>query len=223
MPLVSSMRLSRSAFRLPLWSLLAALVLAPAVGFAQDDLRSSFPGRRVGGGTRGECSARLLVHLVPESSVYAPNSTLQIGLLEGPTATPKPLELQFRPMSGSRSNETSGLNLTSKDLPASTAGITLIRFEALQVPTVWESSYRCGDGDINSTDPLQFVQTVSPPAVSLLVRDVQPADAGIQIAIAEIRRYCGGTVLSAELAKAFDLGDLITSNWPAQLPVRCPS
>ena len=64
-----------------------AFALAPAVGFAQADLRSSFPGGRVGGGTRGECSARLLAHLVTENSIYAPGRTLQVGLLEGPTAT----------------------------------------------------------------------------------------------------------------------------------------
>jgi len=222
MPLVSSMSLLRSAFRLPLLSLLASLPLVPAVGFAQDDLRSTFPGRRVGGGTRGECSSRLLVHLVPESSVYAPNSTLQIGLLEGPTATPQSLELQFRPISGSRSLETSGLNHTSNDLPASMAGITLIRLEALHVPTVWESSYYCGDGDTTSSDPLAFVQTSSPPAVSLLVSDSEPGDLRIQKALANLRMHCGGSVSSETFANAFGLGDVIDSAWPAELPVRCP-
>lgn len=59
--------------------------------------RSTFPGRRVGGGTRGECSARILVHLVPENSVFAPGATGILGLVQGPTANPVSLELSFLP------------------------------------------------------------------------------------------------------------------------------
>ena len=33
----------------------------------------AFPGRRVGGGTRGECSARKIMHLVPESNIAFQN------------------------------------------------------------------------------------------------------------------------------------------------------
>ena len=57
--------------------------------------RHSFPGRRIGGGTRGECAARQIVHLVPESSVFAPGSPALIGWLEGPRR-PTALELALR-------------------------------------------------------------------------------------------------------------------------------
>ena len=39
---------------------------------SQDEMLNiglAFPGRRVGGGTRGECSARKIMHLVPESNI----------------------------------------------------------------------------------------------------------------------------------------------------------
>lgn len=202
-------RYSRSARRLPLLCVFAAFALAPAVSFAQNDLRSTFPGNRVGGGTRAQCSARLLVHLVPKTSVYAPDSTLQIGLLEGHTATPKPLELNFRPKSGLGSNKTSGVKLMPIELPASTVGITLIKLEALTAPSVWQSFYQCGD------------ETVYPPAVSVLVSDIRPADTRVQKALAELRRHCGGTVITTEFAKDFDLVDVMRQGWPALLPVRC--
>ena len=137
MVLLTSMRASRAVCRFSLFSFLAAFALAPAVGFAQADLRSSFPGRRVGGGTRGECSARLLAHLVPANSIYAPGRSLQVGLLEGPTANPKPIEIQFRRWSGAPSDQMSEATLATSELPASTAGITLISLEALNVPAVW--------------------------------------------------------------------------------------
>ena len=33
----------------------------------------AFPGRRVGGGTRGECSARKIMHLVPDNNILFHN------------------------------------------------------------------------------------------------------------------------------------------------------
>ena len=80
--------------------------------------RSTFPGRRVGGGTRGECSGRILVHLVPENSVFAPGASGTLGLVQGPTANPFSLELSFQP-------EGDGPG-TTRTLPAASANLTLI-------------------------------------------------------------------------------------------------
>ncbi len=209
-------------YRLPLLAVLLAITCSPVDCLAQS-LRSTFPGRRVGGGTRGECSARLLAHLVPEGSVYSPGTTSHLGLLEGPTANTVPLEIAFRPMEGSRSNEKANENVSIIELPASTAGITLIKVGSLQFPTVWESSYRCGDDDALSSDPLAFVQTASPPAVSLLISDSEAADVTTQQALANLTPQCGGTVSTEDFAKAFGLDDVIDSSWPAILPVRCPA
>ncbi len=209
-------------YRLPLLAVLVVITFCPIDCLAQS-LRSTFPGRRVGGGTRGECSARLLAHLVPEGSVYSPGTTSHLGLLEGPTANTVPLEIAFRPMEGSRSNEKANENVSIIELPASTAGITLIKVGSLQFPSVWESSYRCGEADAVSSDPLAFVQTASPPAVSLLISDSQAADVSNQQALANLKSQCGGTVSTEDFAKAFGLDDVIDSSWPAVLPVRCPA
>jgi hypothetical protein len=72
----------------------------PGPVFGQVDLRSTFPGRRVGGGTRGECSARTLAHLVPINSVYSPGTSGDLGLVQGPTANPVSLTMTFIPNSG---------------------------------------------------------------------------------------------------------------------------
>ena len=223
MPLLRSIYALKLVRRSSLFLFLAAFALAPAVGFAQSELRSTFPGRRVGGGTRGECSARLLAHLVTENSIYAPGRTLQVGLLEGPTANPKPIQIQFRRWSDATSDQMSGEMLTTSELPASAAGITLINLEALNAPTVWESAYRCGDDESMSSDPLSFVQTASPPALSLLVSDSEADDLSIQKALASLRSQCGKSVSTETFAHAFSLGDVIDADWPAELPVRCPS
>ena len=73
--------------------LLTSSALLADVALAQKDLRSTFPGRRVGGGTRGECNARVVAHLVPSQSVFAPDGYLAVVM--GPTANPAPLPLSL--------------------------------------------------------------------------------------------------------------------------------
>ena len=179
--------------------------------------RSTFPGRRVGGGTRGECSGRILVHLVPENSVFAPGASGTLGLVQGPTANPFSLELSFQP-------EGDGPG-TTRTLPAAPASLTLISRAATTVPTIWESNFNCetGDGVDNLQDPLAFVQTTFPPVLSLLVPDAEPVDQPVQLALASLRAKCGGTVPSVQTLAKFGLADLVTDEWPQQLPVRCPS
>ena len=199
------------------------LSLAPLAASAQTDLRNSFPGRRMGGGTRGECSARLLANLVPANSVFAPGAEATIGLLEGPTAQPRPLQLSFRPLNAAGTGAAAQGRVSNRDLPAAPAGVVLLTIAPLKTATIWESGYRCDEGNSAAAgDGLSFVETASPPAVSLLVPDVQPVDKTLAASLRQLRSQCGKTVATATLAKTFDLGDAITSEWPQQLPVRCP-
>ena len=209
----------RLQFRTTLATTTAALVLlgfAGAVVHAQANPRSTFPGRRVGGGTRGECSARTLVHLVPESSVFAPGASGTLGVVQGPTANPVSLSLSFKPEDGGAESK--------RTLSASPASLTLINSAGPSGPTVWESSFNCqagGSGD--GLDPLAFVQSSSPPALSLLVPDAEPSDQPVQAALKSLRAQCGGSVPSTQALAQFGLADLVTEDWPEQLPVRCPS
>ena len=193
-----------------------SMALMPMAAMAQASLRSSFPGRRVGGGTRGECSARTLVHLVPESSVFAPGASPLLGVVQGPTANPVSLKLSFKPEAGGSE--------TTRTLAAAPASITLISSAGTTEPTVWESSFNCDSGDGGaSLDPLAFIQTASPPAISLLLPEEEASDKSIQAALSSLKARCGATVPAAETLAQFGLADLVTAEWPDQLPVRCPS
>lgn len=206
--------------------LAAALSLSalPLPLLAQSALRNSFPGRRIGGGTRGECSARLLAHLVPSNSVFAPGAAMTIGFIEGPTGNPRPIKLSMKPLSSSGTAAGSQSATTMRELPAAAAEVVLLTIPAVKTATVWESGYRCDDATAASpsADPLDFVQTASPPAVSLLVSDVEPADKAIQASLKQLRAQCGKTVPTAEVTKTFGMADVVTAEWPQQLPVRCP-
>jgi hypothetical protein len=195
-----------------------ALVLQAAAALAQPNLRSNFPGRRIGGGTRGECAARVLAHLVPTDSVFAPGPALTVALLEGPTANPRPLLVQFRPQgpAGSPAGPAA-----KRELPPAQAGVTFLSVASFKEAVVWESTYRCADPAPVSSDPLSFVESVSPPALSLLVSDVTPKDHTLQAGLQRLKGQCGSQVGRAELAKAFGLEDVIGPDWPERLPVRC--
>lgn len=207
---------------------LLVLLTLPAAALAQTNLRNTFPGRRIGGGTRGECSARLLAHLVPANSVYAPGAGATIALLEGPTAQPRPLELTFRPLTTAGTAASAQASTSTRSLPAAPAGVVLLTLPPLKTPMIWESGYRCDDGGGGggdgsaAADLLDFVQSASPPAVSLLVPDPVPGDAPIQAGLKALRAQCGRSVATAELARTFALQDVISEDWPQQLPVRCP-
>jgi hypothetical protein len=56
----------------------------------------AFPGRRVGGGTRGECSARKIMHLVPESNIAFQNDLGHFALIIGPSNDPKDININFK-------------------------------------------------------------------------------------------------------------------------------
>jgi hypothetical protein len=185
---------------------------------AQPNLRSTFPGRRVGGGTRGECAARILAHLVPGDSVFAPGPALTVAVLEGPTANPKPLQLQFRPQGP---GGTAAGAPVVRNLPAAAAGVTLLKVGGFKGAEVWESSYLCSDAAPPSSDPLSFVESVSPPALSLLVTEVNASDRGIQAGLQRLKGLCGAKVARADLAKSFGFEDVMGPEWPETLPVRC--
>lgn len=209
-------------------ALLAALVMATlAAGealAAPANLRSTFPGRRIGGGTRGECTARLIAHLVPSSSVFAPGASRTVGILEGPSVNPRPLGLTFSPLRGNGTADGARKVSQSRTIPSAGAGVTLLTVPAFEGPTVWETAYRCEDAPapVSPGTDLDFVTTDAPPALSLLVSEAGAEDAALQRALNALRSSCGATADRATVAQAFGLTDVLTSDWPARLPVRCP-
>ena len=201
---------------------LLCVAVAPAAD-AQSSLRSSFPGRRIGGGPRGECSARFLANLVPASSVFSPGSGQLIGLLEGPSANTHPLVLSFSPYTGDSSSPSPGSTAVQRVLPASSAGLVLVAAPAIKGPTSWESTYRCPNGSGSAAgSELDFVQSASPPALSLLLPKPDSADQPIQTALKRFHQACGKTIPLSEVATAFNLTDALGAGWPLQIPVRCP-
>ena len=196
------------------WLAIASQALADV------NMRNSFPGRRVGGGTRGECTARLVAHLVPNSNVFAPGSSGLIAILQGPSANLSPLIVAFKPANSAGVVEPRASLLESRELPPAPVGLVLLKAPSLAGAVQWESSYRCGGG-LADADPLNFVSAGAPPALSLLVKTAEPVDRQIQAELAQWKPRCGGTIAREQVAKIFALDEVLGPDWPAQLPLRC--
>ena len=203
-----------SPFRITLFfasSLLLGAAFFPAPILSQS--RNTFPGRRVGGGTRGECAARQIIHLVPQSSVFAPGSEGLIGWLEGPSSDPKPIEVSLR-------KQDTSTPVLSRSVASAGSRLVLLRLPQLLVlPLIWESGYQCADAPAD--DEFGFIGVEGPPAKSLLVSDLLPADSDVQSHLNDVLNTCGSTASTATISRLFELEDVVSSRWPEVLPVVC--
>jgi len=183
--------------------------------------RDSFPGRRVGGGTRGECAARPIVHLVPSSSVFAPGDPLVIALLEGPSANPQPLQIALGVASSDGGFAAAVPPVLQRELPGAKNRLVLLRLPSSKKALRWESSYRCGQE--GGGDEFGFITASAPPALSLLVpgsgdRD----DKNLRQLLANLQKSCGGAAAVQPLKSALQLDDdVINDSWPEQVTVQC--
>ena len=201
--------------------LLCVLILGAVLPTAANpQLRSSFPGRRIGVGTRGECTARLLVHLVPKNSVFAPDQGHLLWVLQAPTQTPKPLLIDFRRLAAAATVKVAKDRIQRLCFALSVAGITLFRTPARD-GVLWESSYECQDPppgvDVQSWDG----GFDAPPAISLLLVEPTKVDRGHQDRLNALVDRCAGDVSKKDLISDFDLAVLDLRSWPDRLPVRC--
>ena len=181
-----------------------ALLLMGQAALAQSNSRNSFPGRRIGGGTRGVCTARLVAHLIPANNIQRVPAAgpVRVAVLQGPTQQPYPLKISLE-------------GQPSVELAASAAGVVVLSLPAVGSDTPWQSSYACPGGSSGSDDPLDFVAVAAPPALSLL----RPSGDQDDPLPAQLAR-CGGTVALAQVEQWLGVQSL-PGEWPDQLPVRC--
>ena len=184
-------------------------------------LYTLFPGRRVVGSTRAECTSRLLVHLVSPASVYSPGPSRYLALLKGPTTRPRPAVVSFRTYLKEGSTYRVGPVLQQKQLDPAGPGVYLLRSPGLREPMVWESSFNCQEDADSEIGLLGFVQAAAPPAMTLLLDASMPGDKIVAKNISWLTESCDANVVVQELSRRFQLADLITSDWPTELPVLC--
>ena len=94
---------------------------------------------------------------MPSSNIQevAKGKPIRIALLEGPAAQTYPLLINLQ-------------GLRSYQLEPMAAGVRLLILPAITAETRWESSFLCPEAVGLAGDPLGFITTASPPALSLV-------------------------------------------------------
>jgi len=200
------------------------MFLLAAIAPAAADLRSTFPGRRIGGGTRGECSARLLAHLVPASSVYAPDASGRLAVLVGEGNVQATLVSSLSAYEVGQGQ--TGPEIVKRFLVVG-PGIYLFSAAQLAQPVKWESHYECGPV-LPNPEPadagfqLDFVGQHSPPAISLLLEPSTAADVSIQASLKQFAQSCGKEIGLEEVVAVMglDMKD-ISAQVPKRVAVYC--
>ena len=203
---------------------LCVVGLAPTAADAQLDIgiRNSFPGRRIGGGTRGECWTRLFAHLVPANSVYTPGSPPLIAVLEGPAKTPRPVIIELRSVRANGLPDPNAKPVFQRTLLPEKEGVRLIVLDKLTKPLSWTSSYSCPDSPVPSDESLFFVSRSEPPPLTLLLpSNPSPDDRKVWETLGLLYEACGKTFPRQEVKRLFGFSDLLSDDWPENLPVRC--
>ena len=182
--------------------------------------RNTFPGRRIGGGTRDECASRPMMHLVPSSNVFSLGSSKLIAVLEGPSAKPMPLEIILRPVSRDGITTPGVEPFMRKSLGAGVNRLIILSLPTASVPLLWESSYQCGEDD--GADEFGFITASAPPALTLLLPESDSEAAILQKQLASFQSSCGSTTAIAPIKSTFDFGDeVIDDSWPQAVTVKC--
>ena len=190
------------------------------------NIGSAFPGRRLGGGTRGECSARKIMHLVPDNNILFHNSEGQIALIIGPSSSPKDVKIAFKPYSSPDGN----FNGPSPEIDElfisnSSEKIILLNIPKKKFPFTWESAFECSDDNEESFDGFgfNFIQDNSPPAISLIAPESLQKKNNSEDKILWLSKYCGKNISQNELNKKFQINELFDENWLEEIYVDCKS
>ena len=188
--------------------------------FASDvnDLRSQFPGRRVGGGTRGECSARYLAHIVNPDSIFSPGKSGLLAILQGPSTNPKDLITKFGIYNLNKDTE----HISEIRLNHPKPSLFIIPSPKINSPISWSSSYDCQTIPTEDVGILNFIDDTSPPALSLLLNEPNDENLTLQNNIVKFSSSCSSTVKTDDVITAFSLQNTINKDdWPLTLDVKC--
>ena len=190
------------------------------------NIGSAFPGRRLGGGTRGECSARKIMHLVPDNNILFHNSEGQIALIIGPSSSPKDVKIAFKPYSSTDGNFNGpSPQIDELFISNSSEKIILLNIPKKKFPFTWESAFECSDDNEESFDGFgfDFIQDNSPPAITLIAPESLQKKNNSEDKISWLSKYCGKNISQNELNKKFQINELFDENWSEEIYVDCKS
>ena len=200
--------------------LIASSLIFPTKIKGQDEMINiglAFPGRRVGGGTRGECSARKIMHLVPESNIAFQNELGHFALIIGPSNDPKDININFKEFEPTQTNT---IDLKDLKIKASKEKVFLISIPSQDVPFILESSFDCNDNTDMGFD-FNFIQDSSPPAQTLIAPSSYQGNKNKEDKMVWLSKFCDSNISQSSLSEKFQIGEFFDENWAKEINVTC--
>ncbi len=192
-----------------LFLLFSLLILSPRIAISSD--RSTFPTSRMGGGTRGECSSRLIIHIVPMANKYSPDKNGLLAIYLGKTKEAKPLTVEM--INKSRAKQKLIFEPTEESL-------LIFKTQSIANNTLWKSYFNCAENQ--SENMLNFISNVSNPVTTLISSESNLENKKYQTFINRAFNNCGTTIKNEEIKNLTNIDGAILNEFSENLRIICP-
>ena len=178
------------------------------------NINNAFPGRRVGGGTRGECSSRLLINLVNKDNALYLNKLDPIAILAGKTKTSEAIRISLI-------NDNRKV-LSSINIPSETSELIIIKSLPIGIDQILEAKPICKN-DTDNSDPFTIVSSVFPPTKSHLLKNKRNKDKEIKSYLSTMLNKCNTQVEVNQIINMWGLEKGLAEkyNLPENIPIKC--
>jgi len=177
------------------FSLYIALI-EPSIVLGTD--RSIFPSSRMGGGTRGECASRLIIHVVPLENIYSPDKKNLLALYLGKTKDAKPLSIYFNNLNTSEQYEEILIDPMEESL-------LIFKIPKQLNDVMWNTQFNCAETEYNNS--FDFISNNSNPVSTLITFVNNKENHKYQKFISQAYEKCGSRVSSLEIKSLMNLED----------------
>jgi len=188
---------------------LLIVLVSPKILLGSD--RSTFPTSRMGGGTRGLCGSRLIMHIVPVENKYTPDKTRLLAMYLGKTKEAKPLTVEI--INNSQIEQ-------KLNFEPSGEALFIFKIQSIDNTTLWKSYFNCSD--IQSDNMINFMSNISNPVSTLISTESNLEQKKYQRFINKAHNKCGTTITNEEIKNLTSLDEAISSKISENVSIICP-
>jgi hypothetical protein len=188
---------------------LLIVLVSPKILLGSD--RSTFPTSRMGGGTRGLCGSRLIMHIVPVENKYTPDKTRLLAMYLGKTKKAKPLTVEI--INNSQIEQ-------KFNFEPSGEALFIFKIQLIKNTTLWKSYFNCSD--IQSDNMINFMSNISNPVSTLISTESNLEQKKYQRFINKAHNKCGTTITNEEIKNLTSLDEAISSKISENVSIICP-
>ena len=185
-------------------------LLSISAHFVSASDRNTFPTSRIGGGTRGECGSRLLIHIVPSENKYMPDKNRLLAVYLGKTKQANPLIVQLL------NNRNSEHEMVFNSLGES---LLIFKIPKIEKNVLWKSYFKCSEK--YSDNMYDFISNHSNPVSTYLSSDNNVENKKYRKFINKAYNLCGNRISNKDLEILTNLNQKITNKISENIKIIC--